>query len=168
MTHTIDTQEKEIVRLFSQAVRDKELEVISSLLSPDGVFDTQDRELATVQADRDTYLAWFSSLLKKAVIHSVDYDTCIHCRMGNPVVLFNDGQFPRRIKDDSEKAMTGLMLEIDNGLITGISFCYSFAHRENCYQFERYGPLVDDLVSQGIPLREACRIVTEQHGKHRQ
>ncbi len=56
--------------------------------------------------------------------------------IGNKVVLFNGGKFPRVIKDVSERSKTGLMLEIEDDKIIGINFCYVFAKTENLYQFE--------------------------------
>ena len=55
---------------------------------------------------------------------------------GSPVVLFNGGNFPRVIKDSSERSKTGLMLEFIDGKIATLKFCYVFANNENKYVFE--------------------------------
>lgn len=164
MVAQAETNTIEILKQFSYAVRDKDIEVISLLLSPTGVFAAQDGELGTIQVFKDTFIQWLNSRLKTAEITGIEYDTCIHCSMGSPVVLFNDGQFPRIIADDSEKIMTGLMLEVNDGLITGISFCYSFAHRENRCHFEVLGDRVKELTAQGMPLMQACNTVVEKYG----
>lgn len=164
MVAQAETNTSEILKQFSYAVRDKDIEVISLLLSPTGVFAAQDGELGTIQVCKDTFIQWLNSRLKTAEITKIDYDSCIHCSMGSPVVLFNDGQFPRIIADDSEKTMTGLMLEVSDGPITGISFCYSFAHRENRCHFEIMGDRVKDLTAQGVPLMQACNMIVDRYG----
>jgi hypothetical protein len=160
----IETSTRKIVMQFAEAVRDNETDLISSLLSETGVFAAQDGGLGTIQVSKETFIQWFISRLNEAVISKVDYDTCIYCSMGSPVVLFNDGQFPRIIADDSEKSMTGLMLEVSEGLIAGISFCYSFAHLENRCHFEIMSDRVKELTAQGVPLMKACNTVIERYG----
>lgn len=159
-----ETNTKETIKQFVQAVRDKDYAPLSLLLSPTGVFAAQDGELATIQVSKDTFIQWLNSRLKTAAITKIEYDTCIHCSMGSPVVLFNDGQFPRIIADDSEKSLTGLMFEVNNGLISGISFCYSFAHHENRCHFEIMSDRVKELTAQGMPLMQACNTVVEKYG----
>jgi len=127
---------KDISIEFANAVRLKEINLIENLLSDTGSFNIQDFELETQDASKEQFINWFGQKLESATIDKVDFDQCLHCIIGNKVVLFNDGKFPRVIKDVSERSKTGLMLEIEEDKIVGINFCYVFAKTENLYQFE--------------------------------
>jgi hypothetical protein len=158
------TNTKEIVRLFAAAVQAKDIDAISSLLDGDGMFSIQNADLESLEVDTEHFLRWLRSKLLDTEITSVEYDSCIFCRVGNPVVLFNGGNFPRQIKDSSEKSMTGLMLHIVAGRIKEIAFCYSFADRENKYMFECNSDKINDLVSGGMSKIDAYFQVFYPHG----
>lgn len=127
---------KDISIEFANAVMLKEINLIENLLSDTGSFNIQDFELETQDANKEQFIKWFVQKLESATIDKVAFDQCLHCIIGNKVILFNDGKFPRVIKDVSERSKTGLMLEIEEDKIVGINFCYVFAKTENLYQFE--------------------------------
>ena len=150
ITHT-----KDIVKLFAQAVKDKNIELISSLLSDKGEFATQNSELEALKSDKATFMNWLSEKLENNIIESIEYDQCSHCKIGNPVVLFNGGSFPREIQDYSEKSKTGMMCEIKDGIIESISFCYVFLHSENRFAFEVTGEILKKEMQNGLTFEEA-------------
>jgi len=127
---------KDISIEFANAVKLKEINLIENLLSDTGTFSIQDSELETQEANKSQFIKWFRQKLKRVVIYKVDFDLCLHCMIGNKVVLFNDGKFPRTIQHNYERSKTGLMLEIEDDKISSISFCFVFAKTENLYQFE--------------------------------
>ena len=127
---------KDISIEFANAIKLKDIKLIEYLLSDTGTFAIQDFELETIEASKEQFIKWFSQKLERVTIYKVDFDQCLHCMIGNKVVLFNEGKFPRAIKDVSERSKTGLMLEIEANKISSISFCYVFAKTENLYQFE--------------------------------
>lgn len=127
---------KDISIEFANAVKLKDLNLIENLLSDTGTFSIQDSELETQEANKSQFIKWFRQKLKRVVIYKVDFDLCLHCMIGNKVVLFNDGKFPRAIQHNYERSKTGLMLEMDADKISSISFCFVFAKTENLYQFE--------------------------------
>jgi len=141
---------KEIVKLFAAAVQSKDIDAISSLLDVDGTYSIQNTKLESLEVGAEPFLQWFNSKLQETEITSIEYDSCIFCRVGNPVILFNRGNFPRIIKDSSEKSMTGLMLHIESGRIREIAFCYSFADRENKYMFECNSEKINELMTGGV------------------
>jgi hypothetical protein len=146
-------------------VQEKNLDLLSSLLAEDGTFNTKDGDLNPIDnSSKVEFLSWFLPVLSETNISSIEYDNCILCKTGNPVVLFNDGQFPAMKVESANKSMTGLMLDISDGLIKEIAFCYSFASRENKYQFECNSEEVDKLIAQGVPLMEAIEIVLTKKG----
>ena len=91
----------------------------------------------------------------------IDYDNCIHCSIGNPVVLFNNGLFPRDIKDVSERSKTGLMLRIEHNKIIEIKFCYAFAVTENKYVFDCKMAKIKEYEAKGFSYKEAFGIVNK-------
>ncbi len=148
---------KDIVMLFSEAVKDKNIELISSLLSTEGIFETQLGDLNTIESNKATYVNWLSDKLNLTEITSVALDQCLHCKIGNPVVLFNDGQFPRIIKDTSERTKTGLMLDIQEGKIVNIKFCYVFVKTENKYKFECDTEQIKKYMDNGLTFEDAYK-----------
>jgi hypothetical protein len=133
---TLKVKTKDISIEFAKAVKLKDINLIEHLLSVKGSFNIQDNELETQDANKEQFINWFGKKLDSVTIYKVAFDQCLHCMIGNKVVLFNGGKFPRVIKDVSERSKTGLMLEIEEDKIIGINFCYVFAKTENLYQFE--------------------------------
>ena len=118
---------KDISIEFANAALQKNIEHIEYLLSDEGTFNIQDNELETQDANKEQFIKWFGQKIEKIPITKIDFDQCLHCMIGNKVVLFNDGMFPRIVKDISERSKTGLMLDIKDGKIFEIAFCYVFA-----------------------------------------
>jgi hypothetical protein len=88
----------------------------------------------------------------------IEYDNCIRCKIGNPVVLFNDGVLIQQ-PVGSEKARTGFMLDIVYGKIQELPFCFYFAVRENKSQWEYDKDEIKKLEANGVPLLQAINIV---------
>ena len=109
-------------------------------------------------------MKWLIPALSAVTIKTVEYDQCLHCRIGNPVVIFNAGQFPLIKREMSNVSMTGLMLDIKDDLIREMGFCYTFLDRENRYQFECHSEAIDKLTATGVPLMEAIDIVLTREG----
>jgi hypothetical protein len=55
---------------------------------------------------------------------SYKVDTCDGCKAGEPVVIFDDGRFPKQ-KLNALFQYSAWNLEIVEGLIIGITFCHS-------------------------------------------
>ena len=153
----IQVKAKDIVKIFSGAIKENNLELISSLLCTDGIFETQDDESNTLESDKQTFINWLSLKLNAVTIQTINYDNCLQCKMGNLVVSFNDGQFPRVIKDSSERTKTGLMLEIKNGTINHIKFCFVYGEAENKYQFECNAEKIKDFMASGLTFEDAYK-----------
>jgi hypothetical protein len=157
----------EIVKQFASAVQVKDIRLVASLLADDGEFNTQDEDLNTIDNSTKTaFIQWLTTALSVTEISKIEYDQCLYCKIGNPVVLFNNGKFPPIKREMSSKCKTGLMLDIKDGLIREIAFCYTFLERENCYQYEcpEQKKEIDSLVAMGIPLREAVNIMLKNRG----
>lgn len=144
---------------FAFASKSKDLTHLESLLSENGTFDIQTVDLETQDVGKHEFIKWYGMKLQETEITSIAYDRCLHCFIGNRVVLFNDGQFPRTIKDCSERSKTGIMLDIQNGLISTLKFCYLFAKAENPYVIECQLAKIKEYKSLGMPFKEAYKNV---------
>lgn len=153
------TSTQNIAVEFALASERKDLHHLESLLSEDGTFDIQTADLETLEVDKYKFIQWYGLKLQETEITSIDYDQCLHCFIGNQVVLFNDGQFPRSIKDCSERSKTGIMLDIQNGLISTLKFCYLFIVTDNQYVFECRIDRIKEYQSQGMSYSEAFKKV---------
>ncbi len=136
MSESLETKTKDIVKMFAGAVEAHDYNIIAALLADDGKFEIKDEQLEVIESDKSSFLGWLTTELLATTITKIEYDNCILCRVGNPVILFNDGHFPKMKLELSTKSMNGFMLHVIDNQIRELSFCYSFAHRENKYQFE--------------------------------
>ena len=140
---------------FALASERKDLHHLECLLSENGTFDIQTVDLETLEVGKYEFIKWYEMKLQETEITCAAYDRCLHCFIGNQVVLFNDGQFPRIIKDCSERSKTGIMLDIQNGLISTLKFCYLFAVTDNKFVFECRIDRIKEYQSQGMSYKEA-------------
>lgn len=150
---------KEIVKIFAKATLNNDIETIAELLSNSGEFQTQDIASEDVTSTKEGFLEWYKLKLLSNKVESVSYDNCLHCSLGNPVVLFNNGLFPRNIKDSSERSKAGLMLKVENELISEIKFCHVFAVTDNDYVYECHMKKAKEYVEKGFTKMEANEMV---------
>ena len=158
MTQTL-TSTQNIAIEFAMASERKDLHHLESLLSENGTFDIQTADLETLEVGKHEFIKWYEKMLRETEITSIAYDRCLHCFIGNRVVLFNDGQFPRSIKDCSERSKTGIMLDIQDGLISTLKFCYLFVEADNPYVVECQLAKINEYKALGMPFKEAYKNV---------
>lgn len=79
--------------------------------------------------------------------------------IGNSVVIFNDGKFPRTIKDSSERSKTGIMIDVKDYKIITLKFCFLFLKTENKYKYECTLDEINKLEKQGLSFEEAWKQV---------
>ena len=136
---TLVTHTEKIENAFVKAIENKDRERLIELLDDHGEFMVQDINLETPVVDKARFIDWILDCREQVEINNFYFDQCAFCKIGNPVAIINDGSFPRKIKDSSEKEKAGLMFEIENNRIHGISFCYTFLETINKYYFEVEG-----------------------------
>lgn len=156
MTQTL-TPTKNIAVEFALASERKDLHHLQSLLAENGTFDIQTADLETLEVVKHEFIKWYGMKLQETEISSIAYDQCMFCFIGNQVVLFNDGQFPRTVKDSSERSKTGIMLDIQDGLISTLKFCYLFVVTDNKYVFECRIDKIKEYQAHGMSYREAFK-----------
>lgn len=125
-----------IVDIFSEALINKEVKVIESLLSYLSEFEIQSPKLNTLQDNKKRFESWFTKKIIASENLTITFDQCRHCSIGGKVLLINKGQFPRIIKDSSERSKTGLMFRVDDHKIVQIKCCYVFVKTTSNNQFE--------------------------------
>lgn len=155
----IEISTQEIIKVFSEAVKENDLQAISSLLSADGIFEIEDTELKAVESDKKTFINWLSLKLNTATIETIAFDQCMFCVIGNPVILFNGGKFPITPKDLSERTKTGFMLDIKEDKIIHIKFCSFLLHGENKYGYECAAEKIKQLMNKGETYENAYKKV---------
>lgn len=126
-----------VINDFAEAVKQKNVRAINTLLCEQGEYETQIKNLTIRKSNKKSFMRWFEKkLLEKDVLH-VDFDTCSQCYVGNTVLLFNNGEFPVVPKDGSYRVKTGLMLRTKEDKIVQIKFCFSFSNTTNPFVFEQ-------------------------------
>ena len=154
MKHPPD-HSKDLVAEFVLASKNKDLKSLKRILSKDGEFHIQDSSFNVIAVSKPEFLEWYKERLYASAIESVDYDQCIFCLIGSPVVLFNNGKFPRPLRDNTEVSKTGLMFNIVGSKIYEISFCYRFLATENKHIYEITGDRIRKYMEDGLSTEEA-------------
>jgi len=156
------TKPEDIVNNFALATKNKDIKFLKNLLFGDGEFEIENEVDFSVRliVNKQQFLRWYKTKIENTEITGIDYDQCLHCSIGNPVILFNQGKFPRNENDPSARSKTGLMLNINDNKITEIKFCYVFLETENKCGFEVNGEKIKALIAQGLSVDEAIYKVT--------
>lgn len=128
--------DKEIETKFAKYIVDMDFAQLADLLDDNGEYNIQDNNLQTIDVNKDQFLAWITDKRKEVSALGYYFDQCLYCKIGNPVVMFNNGDFPREILDSSEQSKTGLMLNVRDNKINVVRFCYTLLNTENKSQFE--------------------------------
>ena len=160
MPKTQTLSDQEVIENFVIACKTVDIKRIEGMLADTGEYDVQDDALEAIVTDKSTFLIWFKQRLEQTKIESVDYDNCLYCNIGCPVVLFNKGEFPRRARSLSENSTTGLRIGVGNGSINRVQFCNNLVRTETQFEFERVGHKIVDLTKKGVSFHEAYSQVT--------
>lgn len=82
---------------------------------------------------KEQYIEWLARSINEHLRDNtqnaeINYtiDQCILCSVGIPVILFNQDGWPYKANFYEEKSRGGLMIEVENDLIVGVTFCLSF------------------------------------------
>lgn len=149
----------EIIEKFKDCLSRKNFIELEILLADHTNYDIQNNKKETKCVGKYEFIEWIKNQSSSINIESIEMDQCLFCKVGNPVLLFNDGTFPRELKNHGEYAKTGLMLEFENNLISGITFCYTFLKNENKTMFQTNLDKIKELESKGMTDKEAFKAV---------
>jgi hypothetical protein len=144
METTTKTDQKTIVIELANAIASFNIEKVAELLSEKGEYCIQDEKNEISISNKSSFINWLSKCFDEYQSTNncqpkLNYilDQCLHCRIGNPVIILENGKFPVFTRDLAEREKCGLMLEFDDNLVSGITFCFVFLKTDNPYLFEK-------------------------------
>lgn len=130
------TDQKDLVEKFAKALANYRVAEIKPLLV-DGEYNYFNIDGEEVEdGNKDGFLDYLNRVCEPMRFTAtepatIEFDQCSFCKLGNPVVLLNGGKFPYNSEKFYEKQKWGLMLEFENELIIGVTFCATFIKTEN-------------------------------------
>ena len=129
---------------LANAIASFKIVKVTELLSVDGGYCLQDEKEETVVANKSSFIKWLSNCIEEFFnvnedLTQLNYiiDRCSYCRIGNPVIIFENSRFPVMTRNPWESSKCELMLEFKDNLVSDISFCYIFLSSENPYNYEK-------------------------------
>ena len=144
METIIKTDQKTIATELAVAIATLSIANVVDLLSVNGEYNIQDENDEIVHTNKAEFLDWLGGCMDEFLLVNEDrnkltyvIDQCLHCRIGNPVIIFEYGRFPVFTRDPWQREKCGLMLELEGELISGITFCFVFLKTDNPYLFEK-------------------------------
>ena len=144
METIIKTDQETITLELANAIASFNIAKVAELLSENGEYCIQDEKDVRVLTNKTNSINWLSKrfddfLSANDKCDRLNYivDRCSYCRIGNPVIIFENGKFPVFTRNSWEREKCGLMLEFEGNLISGISFCYLFLTTDNQFHFEK-------------------------------
>jgi hypothetical protein len=149
LNKSISISQEQLTEKFANAVARFEISEVAQLLSENGEYNWMKRQGELVDAGtKQGFLSWLSERFAPYIFTgsqqlSYEFDQCIFCRVGNPMVLFEAGHFPVQPIDPFDRDKQGLMLEFENDIINRITFCVGFLNTENDCQYQYCRDRVD-------------------------
>lgn len=144
MDAIIKTDQETIALELANAIASFDIAKVADLLEENGEYSIQDEKDEIVPSNKTNFLIWLGGCFDEFLFVNEDraslnyiIDKCLYCRIGNPVIIFENGRFPVFSRDLWEKEKCGLMLEFKDNLISDISFCFMFVKSDNPYLFEK-------------------------------
>lgn len=142
-TITIKDQDIIVTELVN-AIVSFDIAKVADLLKEDGEYSIQDENDEIVFSNKVGFLKWLGDRFDEFLFVNEDrsqlnyiVDRCSYCRIGNPVLIFENGRFPVFTRKFWEMEKCGLMLEFKDNLVSDISFCFIFLTAENPCNYER-------------------------------
>lgn len=161
MINQLSISAKEIVTIFANATLNNDIEKITELLSNNGEFQIQNIGSDDIATNKEEFLKWYKLKLLSNKIESISYDNCLHCSMGQPVILFNNGLFPKVPEHSWERSKTGLMIKVENNMIIEIKFCHVFAIADNDYVIDCRRKKANEFMEKGFTETESMSMARE-------
>lgn len=144
METIIKSDQKTIVIELAEAIATFNITKVADLLSENGEYHIQDEKDEIILSNKVNFLKWLGDCIDEFLFVNEDrtklnyiIDQCLHCRIGNPVIIFENGRFPVFTRDLSQREKCGLMLEFKCNLVSDISLCFLFLKTDNPFLFEK-------------------------------
>ena len=143
MDATIKTDQKTITTELAEAIATFNITKVADLLSENSEYWIQDYKDEIVLTNKVNFLTWLRDCFDEFLFVNEErtrlnyiIDQCLHCRIGNPVIIFENGRFPVFTRDLAQREKCGLMLEFNDNLVSDISLCFFFVKTDNPYLYE--------------------------------
>lgn len=131
-----DVSVKDIIKEFAEQTISGDMEKLRDLFHEDAIIEIDIDDNEAPKANKYQFLTWYRrKLIEEGEISMVEFDQCIHCNFGCPVILFNDGLFPIKPRSHNRKR-SGILLEVKEGKITELRYCTVFLKTENEYYYD--------------------------------
>lgn len=144
METIISTNQKTLTLELAEALSEFNIDVVGNLLLDNGEFQILDDKDETIISDKAGFILWLMKCFDEYIsvnedCKRLDYiiDQCLHCKVGNPVIIIDNGRFPVFTRNSWDREKIGLMLEFKNKMISDITFCGFFLKTDNPFQFEK-------------------------------
>lgn len=131
---TLLFQISDIAQQFAEACVMKNRPDIEKMLCDQGIFEIQNEELETEEVDKKTFMEWFFPIMIQQLYLPFYLNRCNGCMKGKPVIIFQEGKFPRSRWKLGDMHKSGLMIEEKDNKIVKIMFCYSFCETTNSWK----------------------------------
>jgi hypothetical protein len=137
----VNKDQKELTRKLAESISVGDINHVQELLDDGGEFTISDSNLELIITDKYGFLNWIKPFLMGRNLSSenkIDYtiDQCLFCKIGNPVIIFEDGKFPIKTKEPWQREKLGFMLDFEGEKISGLSICGVFLHADNPLNIE--------------------------------
>jgi hypothetical protein len=137
----VNKDQKELARKLADSISTGNINHVHDLLDDEGEFTISDSTLEFAITDKYGFLNWLKPFLMErnlSSVNKIDYtiDQCLFCKIGNPVIIFEDGKFPINTKEPWQREKLGFMLEFEGEKISAISICGVFLHADNPLNIE--------------------------------
>jgi hypothetical protein len=132
----IKTDQLAIATNLAERIATFNISEVADLLLESGEYFIQDEKDEIVQTNKVNFINWLSDCIDEFLFVNEDrnklnyiIDQCIHCRIRNPVIIFENGRFLVFTRDPRQREKCGLMLEFDEDKVSGITFWFLFQRR---------------------------------------
>ncbi len=144
MRSKVNTDTKTIIAELAEAISSYNIAGIEELLSADGDYTIQNEKNEIIKSGKDRFIEWLGECYHESVPSGrfrrrlrFTIVQCLHCVTGNPIIIFDNGNFPvfSGIRGKDEKS--GLVIRYAGNKITGIEFCFLAMKTENPFIYEK-------------------------------
>lgn len=106
METIIKTNQKAIAVELAETIATFNIAKVADILSENGEYHIQNEKDKIVVSNKAGFLKWLGDCIDEFLFVNEDrkqlnfiIDQCMHCRIGNPVIIFENGRFPVFTRD---------------------------------------------------------------------
>jgi hypothetical protein len=135
---------KTVTEELAEAIASFNLERVMSLLSDSGCFPVPGADPGVGGSEKEMFSKWLEKCYtglsrpgKKQRNLGFTIVQSMHSKTGSSILLFEDGKFPRLSPTQAPEEKSGLVIRTENGMVTGIEFCFLVLKTESPFIYER-------------------------------